>query len=77
MIMIEDDDETPQPSADDEIRAAFGSVIGAILDGYEASPARQKACEEVLRCHARVLRMLAPPPKSNGITALWLDSALH
>jgi len=77
--MIENDDKTPQPSAEDEIRAAFGGVIAAILDTHEPSPARRKAVEEVLLAHERIRRIFATAQngKSSGLTALWVDTALH
>jgi hypothetical protein len=77
--MIDDEDESFRTDTADEIRAAFGSVIGAILDGYEASPARRKAVEEVLLAHERIQRIFATAQngKSSGLTALWVNTALH
>ena len=77
--MIEDDDETLTTSADDEIRRAFGSVIAEILDTHEPSPARRKAVEEVLLAHERIQRIFATAQngKSSGLTALWVNTALH
>ena len=77
--MIDDEDESFRTDTADEIRAAFGSVIGAILDGYEASPARRKAVEEVLLAHERIRRILATAQngKAGGVTALWLGTRLH
>jgi hypothetical protein len=78
--MIDDAGETPQTTApDDEIRDAFGGVIGTILDNYAASPARQAAIQEIIRAHERVLQMLsAPRAKSNGgLTGVWLRTKFH
>src|SRR5262249_9845936 len=57
--MIDDEDESFRTDTADEIRAAFGSVIGAILDGYEAPPGGGKVVEEVLLAQERIRRILA------------------
>jgi hypothetical protein len=76
---IEEDDE-PQmtSSAEDELelRQAFGTVIGAILDTYPESPARQTAIGLVISCHTAVDRTLSTPT-INGISACWIRNRLH
>ncbi|HMF28067.1 MAG TPA: hypothetical protein VKE42_04805 [Candidatus Cybelea sp.] len=77
--MIDDEDESFRTDTADEIRSAFGGVIGAILDTHEPSPARRKAVEEVLLAHERIRRILATAQngKAGGVTALWLGTRLH
>jgi len=77
--MIEDDDELLTTSADDEIRRAFAGVIAAIFDAYPSSPACRRAVEEAISAHERIRNILetAQHGKSNGLTALWVNTALH
>ena len=77
--MIEDDDENQPTSGADEIRRAFAGVIAAIFDAYPSSPACRRAVEEAISAHERVRKILetAQHGKSNGLTALWVETGLH
>jgi len=79
--MIEEDDENqPTSGADEnEIRRAFAGVISAIFDSYPSSPACRRAVEEAISAHERIRKILetAQHGKSNGLTALWVETGLH
>ena len=71
-----DADEPHTMTDADEIREAFGTVIGAILDNHPETPARQRAIELVIACHTAVDRALSVPT-INGISACWIRHHLH
>jgi hypothetical protein len=75
-MTCDEDEQQMTSSAADEIRAAFGTVIGAILDNHPESPTRQKAIELVIACHTAVTRTLETPT-INGISACWIRHHLH
>jgi len=71
-----DEDETPTAVADD-IGALFGQLVGVVAHATAHSPVkRRQACEEIMRCHAKVLQMLSAQ-SGNGVTTLWLNTQLH
>ena len=77
--MIEEDGELLTTSGADEIRRAFAGVIAAIIDTYPSSPACRRAIEEAINAHERIRRIFetAQNGKSNGLTALWVETGLH
>lgn len=81
MTQIDDEEENFQ-TADvaDEIGTLFGQLVGAVVDATPHSPVeRRAACDELARCHAKVLQMLAAPrQKSNGgLSGVWLRTKFH
>jgi hypothetical protein len=75
-MTCDEDEQRMTSSAEDELRQAFGTVIGAILDTHSESPTRQRAIELVISCHATVSRVLSTPT-INGISATWMNTRLH
>jgi len=81
--MIEDDDATSPTAAADDIGALFAQLVGVVAHATAHSPVRRRqACEELMRCHARVLQMLSSPReggngKDRELIQLWLDTQLH
>ena len=81
--MIEDEDATSPTAVADDIAALFGGLVGLVAHATSHSPVkRRQICEEIMRTHARVLRMLSAPReggngKDHELIQLWLDTQLH